>query len=178
MAQRPTYHSGTPVGPRSSKNLSANFREVRRKSARPVRSAEIRSTRTTRVCLTHRTGRTRRSPMPVHETRYSHQRILGVSAIQHTYRPQTPTLVSPLLQRPARVLLVKIDNVVCGVIIPDMGVHRSLRLVICDVGISWVSSDLGRFVQHVQVHLPVSQPETRRALERPLEPTMLSMMVR
>lgn len=50
-------------------------------------------------------------------------------------------------------ILVKIDNVVCRIVRPDMAVQRLFGLVRRDVRILGVAGELGGFVQHVQVHL-------------------------
>lgn len=50
-------------------------------------------------------------------------------------------------------ILVKIDDVVRRIVRPDMAVERLFGLVRRDLRVLGIASELGGFVQHVQIHL-------------------------
>lgn len=50
-------------------------------------------------------------------------------------------------------ILIKVNNVVRRIVRPDMAVERLFGLLRRDVCVLGVASELGGFVQHVQIHL-------------------------
>jgi hypothetical protein len=68
--------------------------------------------------------------------------------------------MSTFLQYSPTSPLIDIDDVECSPIGSDMCGGRSLGLGICDFGVLLVTSQLGRFVQHIQIHLSIQHHST------------------
>jgi len=64
--------------------------------------------------------------------------------------------MSAFLQYSPPSSLIDIDNVESGPVRSDMCGGRSLGLSSCDLGVLLVSSQLGRFIQHIKIHLLIS----------------------
>jgi hypothetical protein len=63
------------------------------------------------------------------------------------------TLMSTFLQYSPTSPLINVDDVERSPIGSDMCGGRSLGLGTCNLGVLLVSCQLGRFIQHIQIHL-------------------------
>ena len=66
--------------------------------------------------------------------------------------------MSPTFECSSSGLLVKVDDVISGIIRPDVGGSGRLSLGVCELGVFRVPGELGSFIHHIEVHLPHQQP--------------------